>query len=29
MEEAGFATSSDDEEKDLPAINFGFVSIDE
>ena len=29
MEDAGFATLSDDEEKDLPAINFGFVSIDE
>jgi hypothetical protein len=29
MEDAGFATLSDDEEKDLPTINFGFVSIDE
>ena len=29
MEDAGFATLNDDEEKDLPTINFGFVSIDE
>ena len=29
MEDAGFATLSYDEEKDLPTINFGFVSIDE
>jgi len=29
MEDAGFATLSDDEEKDLRIINFGFVSIDD
>ncbi len=29
MAEAGFATLRDDEEIELPAMNFGFVSIDE
>ena len=29
MEDAGFATLSDDEERDLPSIKFGFVSINE
>jgi hypothetical protein len=29
MADAGFATLSDDKEIELPAIKFGYVSIDE